>query len=66
MMSFARWSEMNLNASEEARGKMLGELWRSYHLDEVEQQWADTRVRFFRSTVFASARPELAPMRKPK
>jgi long-chain acyl-CoA synthetase len=50
---------MNLNASEEAIGKMLGELWRSYRLEEVEQQWADTRIRFFRATVFARARPEL-------
>jgi long-subunit acyl-CoA synthetase (AMP-forming)/GNAT superfamily N-acetyltransferase len=56
---FGRWAEMNLNASEEAIGKMLGELWRSYGLDEVEQQWSDTRIRFFRSTVFAKARPEL-------
>lgn len=56
---FGRWSEMNLNASEEAIGKMLGELWRSYQLEEVEQHWADTRIRFFRSTVFARARPEL-------
>ena len=57
---FSRWSEMNLNASEEALGKMLGELWRSYRLEEVEQQWTDTRIRFFRQTVFARARPELA------
>jgi long-subunit acyl-CoA synthetase (AMP-forming)/GNAT superfamily N-acetyltransferase len=56
---FARWAETNLNASEEGIGKMLGELWRSYRLDEVEQQWSDTRIRFFRSTVFAKARPEL-------
>jgi len=56
---FARWGETNLNASEEAIGKMLGELWRSYRLEEVEQQWSDTRIRFFRQTVFARARPEL-------
>jgi long-chain acyl-CoA synthetase len=56
---WARWTETNLNASEEAMGKMLGELWRSYRLEEVEQQWPDARIRFFRATVFAQARPEL-------
>jgi long-chain acyl-CoA synthetase len=56
---FRRWADLNLNASEEGIGKMLGELWRSYRLDEVEQQWPDTRIRFFRSTVFSGARAEL-------
>lgn len=56
---FRRWADLNLNASEEAIGKMLGELWRSYKLEAVEQEWPDVRIRFFRGTVFATARPEL-------
>jgi long-subunit acyl-CoA synthetase (AMP-forming)/GNAT superfamily N-acetyltransferase len=56
---FIRWADLNLNASDEGIGKMLGELWRSYRLDEVELHWSDTRIRFFRATVFARARPEL-------
>jgi len=57
---YRRWLEVNPEANTEARGKMLGELWGTYCLSEVERAWPDTRVRFFRRTVFAEARPELA------
>jgi long-chain acyl-CoA synthetase len=55
----ARWLEVNPGATVEAQGKMLAELWGTYRLSELEPQWPDTRVRFFRQTVFAQARPEL-------
>ncbi len=57
---YRRWLEVNPQPTVEAQGKMLGELWGTYRLGEVEATWPDTRVRFFRNTVFASARPELA------
>jgi len=57
---YRRWLDVNPAATVEARGKMLGELWGTYGLSEVEQAWPDTRLRFFRSTVFEAARPELA------
>ncbi len=56
---YRRWLEVNPAATVEAQGKMLGELWGTYCLSEVEQAWPDTRLRFFRRTVFAGARPEL-------
>ncbi len=56
---YRRWLEVNPAATVEARSKMLGELWNTYSLSEVEQSWPDTRLRFFRRTVFADARPEL-------
>ncbi len=56
---YGRWLEVNPAATVEAKGKMLGELWGTYRLSEVEQAWPDTRIRFFRQTVFAAARPEL-------
>jgi long-subunit acyl-CoA synthetase (AMP-forming)/GNAT superfamily N-acetyltransferase len=56
---YGRWLEVNPAATTEARGKMLGELWGTYRLAELEATWPDTRVRFFRQTVFAGARPEL-------
>jgi long-subunit acyl-CoA synthetase (AMP-forming) len=56
---FRRWLEVNPQATTEAQGKMLGELWSTYHLAELEPVWPDTRIRFFRQTVFAGARPEL-------
>jgi long-subunit acyl-CoA synthetase (AMP-forming)/GNAT superfamily N-acetyltransferase len=57
---YRRWIDVNPSATVEARGIMLGELWSTYRLAEVEATATDTRVRFFRQTVFADARPELA------
>jgi len=56
---FKRWLEVNPQATPEAQSKHLGEQWGTYRLGELEAQWPDTRVRFFRQTVFANARPEL-------
>jgi predicted GNAT family acetyltransferase len=56
---FKRWLEVNPQATPEAQVKHLGELWGTYRLGELEQNWPDTRIRFFRRTVFADARPEL-------
>ncbi len=55
-----RWLDVNPAATVEAKGTMLGELWGTYRLDEVERRLPDTRIRFFRRTVFAGARPGLA------
>jgi long-subunit acyl-CoA synthetase (AMP-forming) len=57
---FRRWLEVNPQATPEAQSKHLGEQWGTYRLGELEPQWPDTRIRFFRQTVFANARPELA------
>jgi hypothetical protein len=38
---------------------MLGELWGTYRLAEVEAAWPDTRVRFFRQTVFEGGRGDV-------
>jgi long-chain acyl-CoA synthetase len=56
---YRRWLEVNPQATVEAQGKMLGELWGTYRLSELEAAWPDTRVRFFRRTVFEGARPEM-------
>ncbi len=56
---FRRWRAVNPNATLEAQGTMLGELWTTYKLGEVEREWPDTRIRFFRRTVFADAREPL-------
>jgi long-chain acyl-CoA synthetase len=50
---------VNPAATVEAQGKMLGELWGTYRLSEVEAAWPDTRIRFFRRTVFERCRPAL-------
>jgi long-chain acyl-CoA synthetase len=50
---------VNPAATVEARGAILEELWGTYRLAEVEASWPDTRIRFFRQTVFADARQEV-------
>jgi GNAT superfamily N-acetyltransferase len=57
---FRRWLAVNPEATEEAQGTMLGDLWTTYQLGEAEREWTDTRIRFFRQTVFAEAREPLA------
>ena len=39
---YARWLDVNPAATVEAQGKMLGELWGTYRLSEVEPAWPDT------------------------
>ncbi len=56
---YERWIAVNPSATPEAQSAMLGELWQTYRLAELEGTWTDTRVRFFRQTIFAHARPEL-------
>ncbi|MCU0690706.1 MAG: AMP-binding protein, partial [Polyangiaceae bacterium] len=56
---YQRWIALNPDATVEARGDMLQELWDTYRLDEEEQQFPDARVRFFRGTVFKTARDEI-------
>ena len=57
---YARWIAVNPSATVEARGDMLHELWETYHLDEQEERYPDTRIRFFRQTVFKEARARIA------
>ncbi len=57
---FGRWLDVNPAATVEAQAKMLADQWGTYRLSEVEEAWPDTRLRFFRKTVFANAREPLA------
>lgn len=56
---YRRWLAVNPDATAEARGAILAELWGTYRLEDLEAAWPDVRVRFFRETVFAGAREEL-------
>jgi predicted GNAT family acetyltransferase len=56
---YARWIAVNPAATVEARADMLRELWDTYGLGADEARYADTRIRFFRQTVFKEARHEV-------
>jgi predicted GNAT family acetyltransferase len=49
---FHRWYQLNRNASLAAQAEMLYELYDSYHLFDLEEQYPAARTRFFLETVF--------------
>jgi long-chain acyl-CoA synthetase len=49
---FHRWYHLNTNASLAAQAEMLYELYDTYHLFDLEEQYPATRTRFFLETVF--------------
>ena len=49
---FHRWYSLNRDASLAAQAEMLFELYDSYHLFELEEQYPAARTRFFLETVF--------------
>lgn len=57
---YGRWLAVTPQATVEARGDMVRELWDTYRLDQVEAVHPDTRIRFFRHTVFREARDAVA------
>lgn len=49
---FHRWYNLNRNASLSAQAEMLYELYDTYHLFDLEEQYPAARTRFFLETVF--------------
>jgi long-chain acyl-CoA synthetase len=49
---FHRWYRLNRNASLAAQAEMLYELYDTYHLFDLEEQYPAARTRFFLETVF--------------
>lgn len=49
---FHRWYSLNRNASLSAQAEMLYELYETYHLFDLEEQYPAVRTRFFLETVF--------------
>lgn len=49
---FHRWYNLNTNASLAAQAEMLYELYETYHLFEIEEEYPAARTRFFLETVF--------------
>ncbi len=49
---FHRWYSLNRSASLSAQAEMLYELYETYHLFELEEQYPAARTRFFLETVF--------------
>jgi ribosomal protein S18 acetylase RimI-like enzyme len=58
---YRRWAELSQDPTPEARARTLRELFETYGLSTVTREHPETRVRFFRKTVFEGGGEELAP-----
>ncbi len=56
---FERWKQVNPEATTEADAATVHELYDTYALPGLEHRYPETRVRFYRETVFRQANPEL-------
>jgi GNAT superfamily N-acetyltransferase len=57
---YRRWAELNPDATLHARAATLQELYETYRLSRVQEEYPEIRVRFFQRTVFRDAPPPLA------
>ena len=56
---YKRWKSLNTEATAQAEASTLYELYRTYQLQELEENYPETRIRFYQETVFKKARAEL-------
>jgi N-acetylglutamate synthase-like GNAT family acetyltransferase len=56
---YHRWLARNPTAALVARARTLQEIYETYDLQRVEEEYPETRLRLFRETVFSTARQEL-------
>ena len=54
-LRYNRWLELNPEATKEARGTVLLELYKDYHLRDLIDDYPETRIRFFLMTCFINA-----------
>ncbi len=58
-LRFQRWLDLNPKATKQARASILQELYQDYRLDDLLEEYPETRVRFFMMTCFKDAGDEL-------
>jgi long-subunit acyl-CoA synthetase (AMP-forming) len=58
-LRYERWLLLNPGATDKARGSMLQELYKDYHLGTLLDDYPETRIRFFIMTCFRDASDEL-------
>jgi len=57
---YCRWAELGTDPTSQARARTVRELFETYHLASLVPTYPETRVRFFRDTVFRNAPEPLA------
>ncbi len=58
-LRFQRWLDLNPKATKQARASILQELYQDYRLDDLLEEYPETRVRFFMMTCFKDAGEKL-------
>jgi long-subunit acyl-CoA synthetase (AMP-forming)/GNAT superfamily N-acetyltransferase len=58
-LRYERWLSLNPEATDEARGSMLQELYKDYHLGSLLDDYPETRIRFFIMTCFRDVSDKL-------
>ncbi len=58
-LRFQRWLDLNPKATKQARASILQELYQDYRLDDLLEEYPETRVRFFMMTCFKDAGDKL-------
>ncbi|MFQ6612142.1 MAG: GNAT family N-acetyltransferase [Fidelibacterota bacterium] len=58
-LRYERWLDLNPEATLEARGTILQELYKDYHLRSVAERYPETRLRFYLMTAFKDTNPAL-------
>ena len=58
-LRYKRWLDLNVGATKKARASILQDLYEDYQLDELIDEYPETRVRFFMMTCFQNMNEEL-------
>lgn len=56
---FHRWYSLNMDASAQAQAETIQYLYNTYHLIELEENYPETRTRFFFETVFSNSKDDI-------
>jgi len=56
---YRRWAELSADATPQARARTLHELYETYGLGRLNRDYPESRLRFFRETVFRDGAPAL-------
>tara|TARA_S200000501_G_scaffold379008_1_gene446210 strand:- start:3025 stop:7596 length:4572 start_codon:yes stop_codon:yes gene_type:complete len=58
-LRYKRWLDLNVDATKKARASILQDLYQDYQLDEIIDEYPETRVRFFMMTCFQNMNEDL-------
>ena len=58
-LRYQRWLDLNNDATYEARGEIILDLYKDYNLQSLIEQYPETRLRFFLMTVFKDSNNDL-------